>query len=208
MGITHLGVEPSPALQRVEHAILAHDAWLDPPPAAQPHGPPAPEEGRPRSPAGATRRLRLLSVAGTTIAVTLALLMTGLSRGAGPPGPGAAGPDSVGVIDGSRNAVSAVVAGIGKPGGVAYGAGAVWITDSADDLLLRADSAQRVVDRIPVGRGPGGVTAADGEIWVANELDGTVSEVSPGAGRVVATIRVGNGPGSIASGYGSVWTPT
>ena len=63
----------------------------------------------------------------------------------------------------------------------------------------------QVIDRIPVGRGPAGVTAGDGEIWVANELDGTVSEVNPGAGRQVATIAVGIGPDAIAFGYGSVW---
>jgi DNA-binding SARP family transcriptional activator len=31
--VEELGIEPSPALQRVERAILAHDAWLDPPAA-------------------------------------------------------------------------------------------------------------------------------------------------------------------------------
>ena len=109
------------------------------------------------------------------------------------------------MIDATRNVVSGVVTGAGRPGGVAYGAGAAWITDSADDLLLRVDTAHRVVDRIPVGRGPAGVTVADGEVWVANEFDGTVSEVNPAAGSVVATIQVGNGPDAIASGYGSVW---
>jgi peptide/nickel transport system substrate-binding protein len=45
----------------------------------------------------------------------------------------------------------------------------------------------------------------DGQVWVANELDGTVSEVNPGAGIQVAVITVGIGPDAIASGYGSVW---
>ena len=162
-------------------------------------------EDRRRPLAGGTRRRRLLALAGTSLAITLALFMTGPSQGAGGSAPGVAGPDTVGIIDGSRNVVSAVVTGIGRPGGVTYGAGAVWITDSADDLLLRVDSAQQVRDRIPVGRGPAGVAAGDGEIWVANEFDGTVSEINPGAGTVVATIRVGNGPGAIAFGYGSVW---
>ena len=95
--------------------------------------------------------------------------------------------------------------GTGRPGGVSYAAGAIWITDSANDLLLRVASAHQIIDRIPVGRGPAGVTAGDGEIWVADNLDGSVSEVNPGAGTVVATIRVGNGPDAIAFGYGSVW---
>jgi YVTN family beta-propeller protein len=91
-----------------------------------------------------------------------------------------------------------------EPGGVAHGAGVTWITDTADDLLLRVDSAGQVVDRIPVGRGPAGVAVGEGQVWVANQLDGTVSEVNP-AGTVVATIGVGNGPGVIAPGYRSVW---
>jgi hypothetical protein len=36
-------------------------------------------------------------------------------------------------------------------------------------------------------------------------LDGTMSEVNPGAGQQVAAIPVGIGPNAITSGYGSVW---
>ena len=109
------------------------------------------------------------------------------------------------MIDATQGAVTGVVSGIGRPAGLAYGAGAAWITDSSDDQLLRVNSAHQVIDRIPVGRGPAGVTVGDGEVWVANEYDGTVSEVNPAAGIVVATITVGNGPEAITSGYGSVW---
>jgi YVTN family beta-propeller protein len=105
------------------------------------------------------------------------------------------------VIDATQGVVTGVVSGAGRPAGLAYGAGAAWITDSSDGFLLRVNSAHRVVDRIPVGRGPSGVTVAGGEVWVANEFDGTVSEVSPATGTVVATIRVGNGPQAITSGY-------
>jgi YVTN family beta-propeller protein len=49
------------------------------------------------------------------------------------------------------------------------------------------------------------VAFGGGQVWVANQLDGTVSEVNPAAGRPVATIPVGNGPGAIAFGYGWVW---
>jgi len=117
----------------------------------------------------------------------------------------AAGPDTVGVIGAGQGGLTAVVTGVGRPNGVAYGAGAAWVTDSADGLLFRIDPAGQVVDRIPVGRGPAGVTIGDGEVWVANELDGTVSEVNPGSGTQVSLIAVGNGPSAIAFGYGSVW---
>src|SRR5207253_10428104 len=66
--------------------------------------------------------------------------------------------NSVAVIDTRHDAVSATIQVGGQPGGIAYGAGAVWVTDTADDLLLRIDPARRTVDRIPVSHGPAGVT--------------------------------------------------
>jgi peptide/nickel transport system substrate-binding protein len=114
-------------------------------------------------------------------------------------------PDSIAVIDAGRGSLSAVVTGVGRPNGIAPGAGAVWVTDSGNNLLLRVGSAGQVIDRIPVGRGPVGVVAGAGEIWVANEFDNTVSEVNPRTGTVVATIGVGSGPAGLAYGYGSVW---
>ena len=150
--VEELGIEPSPALQRLQHAVLAQDASLDPPAgnAAEPATVPA---GHRRFLlAGSTRRTRLLSATGAFLTVTLALLLAGpLSSSRGHPSL-AAGPNTVGVIDGGRNAVSAVVTGVGRPDGIAYGAGGAWVTDSADDLLLRLDLAGRVTDRIPVGR--------------------------------------------------------
>jgi YVTN family beta-propeller protein len=201
-----LGIEPSPGLKRVERAILEQDVSLEPP--ARVGGPqatvPAGDE-RPRS-AAAAYRTRLLTAAGAALALAVASLIGGASIGTrGPSAPVVAGPDTVGAIDGSRGVLSGVVTGAGRPGGVAYGAGASWITDTANDLLLRVDQAGQVVDRIPVGHGPAGVAVGDGQVWVANQLDGTVSEVNPAAGTVVATIRVGNGPDAIVVGYRSVW---
>jgi YVTN family beta-propeller protein len=72
-------------------------------------------------------------------------------------------------------------------------------------LAVYINSAAQIIDRIPVGDGPAGVTVGGGEVWVANELDGTVSEINPAAGRQVASIRVGIGPDAITFGYGSVW---
>ena len=202
--VEELGLEPGPALRRLERAVLQQDASLDPPGEAAAAQAPASGQGTGQpSGSGAGRKKTLLTVTVGRLAVaTVALLVTASTRGSAHL---AAGPDTVGVIDAGQADLSAVVTGVGRPNGVAYGAGAVWVTDSADDLLLRVDSAGQVIDRIPVGRGPAGVTVGDGEVWVANELDGTVSEVNPGAGRQVATIQVGIGPDVIAFGYGSVW---
>jgi ABC-type transport system substrate-binding protein/DNA-binding SARP family transcriptional activator/streptogramin lyase len=202
--VAELGIEPGPGLKCVERAILEQDASLEPP--VRPQGPPAiiPTAAERPPSAPATYRARLLTAAGAAVAVTLALLLGGSSGSRGPAASLIAGPDTVGVVDGSRDALTAVVTGIGRPGGVAYGAGATWITDTANDRLMQVNHTGQV-ERIPVGRGPGGVAVGDGEVWVANQLDGTISEVNPAAGTPVATIGVGNGPDAIAVGYGSVW---
>jgi ABC-type transport system substrate-binding protein/DNA-binding SARP family transcriptional activator/streptogramin lyase len=203
--VGELGIEPSPALQKVERAILVQDAALDAPPWAAPA--PAPGRaggGRLPSAAGA-RRARLLLPAAVAVGLVVALLAAGVLAGRRGASPATAGPDTVAVVDAGRNVLAGDVTGVGRPGGVADGAGATWVTDTADDLLLRVDPAGQVVDRIPVGRGPAGVAAGGGQVWVANQLDGTVSEVNPAAGVVVATIGVGNGPVAVTSGYGSVW---
>ena len=45
---------------------------------------------------------------------------------------------------------------------------------------LRIDPREnRVVARIPVGRGVSGIAAGGGSVWVANEFDGTVSRIDP-----------------------------
>ena len=202
--VEELGLEPGPALRRLERAILQQDPSLDLPSreaALLRRLPPDTGTGQPSG----SRRGSQEDACWPwprRLAVTIALLVAASTRGSAHL---AAGPDTVGVIDAGQADLSAVVTGVGRPNGVAYGAGAVWVTDSADDLLLRVNSAGQVIDRIPVGRGPAGVTVGDGEVWVANELDGTVSEVNPGAGTQVAAIRVGIGPGAIAFGYGSVW---
>jgi YVTN family beta-propeller protein len=200
--VDELGIEPSPALQRIERAVLEQDASLDPPPRAAPALSAAQaREGRFWRKAAA-RRARLPAAAGAGLALVLAMVFLGARPSASSV---SAAADTVAVIDASRASLAEVVAGIGRPGGIAYGAGATWVTDTAHGLVLRVDPAGQVIDRIPVGRGPAGVVAGAGEIWVANEFDNTVSEVNPGTGTVVAIIGVGSGPAGLAYGYGSVW---
>jgi ABC-type transport system substrate-binding protein/DNA-binding SARP family transcriptional activator len=203
--LDELGIEPGPDLQRTERAILEQDVSLQPPaPSPAPLAIAAAGAERPSSRAAAYRA-RLLTAAAAVLLVTVALLVGGSSAFRGPAASLMAGPDTVGVIDAGRNVLTGVVTGPGRPGGVAYGAGATWITDTADDRLLQVNRADKVVDRIAVGRGPAGVAVGDGEVWVANQLDGTVWEVNPAAGIPVAKIAVGNGPDAVVFGYGSVW---
>jgi YVTN family beta-propeller protein len=200
--VDELGIEPSPALRRAERAILEQDASLEPPPRAAPALAPGQAREKPFSRTPAIRRGRLMTAVAGGLALILALVFLAARPQTSPV---SAAPDTVAVISASRADLTSVVAGIGRPGGIAHGAGATWVTDTSDDLLLRVDAVGQVVDRIPVGRGPAGVVAGAGEIWVANEFDNTVSEVNPRTGTVVATIGVGSGPAGLAYGYGSVW---
>jgi YVTN family beta-propeller protein len=197
--IDELGLEPAPAVRELEQRILRQDASLDLP-GPGPSSPGLPVAGP--GPIRGARRVRWLLASATALALAAAALANGISRGSNPL---TAGPDSIGLIDGAQANLTAVVTGVGRPAGIAYGAGAAWVTDSADGMLLRVNQPGQVIDRIPVGRGPAGVAVGDNEVWVANELDGTVSEVNPGAGVPVATIGVGIGPSAITVGDGAVW---
>ena len=197
--VEELGLEPGPALRQLESAVLRQDPSLDLPRPAVAAPAAGPVPGRRRSRPFGPRRLPFVAAA---LAVGIALLVAVTIRA---PAQLAAGPNTVGVIDGGQARLSAVVTGLGRPNGVAYGEGAAWVTDSAANMLLRINPAGQVNDHIPVGRDPAGVVVADGEVWVANELDGTVSEVNPGSGTQVAVIPVGIGPDAITAGFGSVW---
>ena len=192
--VDELGVEPGPELKELERRVLAQDPSLDPP-------------RRDRGVATVRRLGRrgiaiafagLLAVGG--VAAILAFALSGNETRAL-----ASAPNSVGVVDGRNDRLRMVIRAGGEPGGIAAGAGAVWVTDTASDLLLRIGENGRSVDRIPVGHRPTGVAVADGQVWVVNQLDRTVSEINPKALRAVRTIQVGNGAGAIAFGHGSVW---
>ena len=97
--------------------------------------------------------------------------------------------------------------------GLAAGEGAIWLTSSADDRLLRIEPRSRRISAvIPIASRPGvrlagpyGVAVADGAVWVTNALSDTVSRVDPRLGAVTATVPVGRRPTRIAVGEGAVW---
>jgi ABC-type transport system substrate-binding protein/DNA-binding SARP family transcriptional activator/streptogramin lyase len=190
--VDELGVEPAPELQALERKILEHDSSLQ-----------APERRARPLVMRSSRRLgrRGLIAAAVAVAALVAALLAVLL----PSGSKAlsAAPNSIGVLDGKH--MRAVITGGGEPGGIAYGAGAVWVTDTAGDRLLRIDPGRRTIDRIPVGHRPTGVAIGGGQVWVVNQLDRNVSEINPRALRQVAAVQVGNGASAIAFGHGSIW---
>jgi ABC-type transport system substrate-binding protein/class 3 adenylate cyclase/streptogramin lyase len=151
------------------------------------------------------KRVRLgVALAAAALAIIGAALAYGLARGG--EASTAVAANAAGLVDGSDGSFIAEVPVAGRPGAVAVGSGAVWVTDAIDDKVLRIDPEKHlVVDRIEVGRYPAAVVVGGGSVWVANGQDGTVSEVNPDKGTVVATRRVGNGPTGLAFTPGAVW---
>jgi YVTN family beta-propeller protein len=89
---------------------------------------------------------------------------------------------------------------------LAVGAGAVWATDTVEDVAWRIDAATgRATRTIPVGERPSGIAIGFGSVWVASRDSGTVSRIDPDSNRVVATIRVGRDVAPIAVGDTRVW---
>ena len=117
------------------------------------------------------------------------------------------GVEGIARIDPATNKVVARI----RPGGIALAAGfgSIWAIDVFFDELLRIDpDTNRITDRIPVGGLPTGIAIGHGSVWVANQLDATVSRVSPTTGRTIATIHLDRGaiwPGAILSTAAGIW---
>jgi hypothetical protein len=107
--VGELGIEPGPGLKRVERAILEQDISLDAPAIAA-------TGAERRSSVAAAYRPRLLTAAAAVLLVTVALLVGGSSASRGPAASLMAGPDTVGIVDGSRDVLSGVVTGTGEAG--------------------------------------------------------------------------------------------
>jgi YVTN family beta-propeller protein len=83
------------------------------------------------------------------------------------------------------------------PDQVAVGDGAVWVTSSSSNTVLRIDPATSKAKEIRVGNGPGGIAFGADRVWVANGQDGTVSAIDPQTNQV-ATRRLGFRPAAVA----------
>jgi peptide/nickel transport system substrate-binding protein len=133
--------------------------------------------------------------------------------------PGGSSPEGIAVGDGSLWVADRVGAALlridpvsgdsvaveldGLPSAVAFTPDGVWVT-LAPGGLARVDDDRVTLDA-DVGQGPSAVTYAFGSIWVANDLDASVTRVDPSTGSVQATVPVGEGPSSLAGAGGRLW---
>jgi len=222
-----LGIESSPSLQQLHRDLLAQEPGLDWRAEAAPESPvpvlgadpdppsgsaaqPPPESAGPRPLSvwhGRTRSGgRRVRVASGTVAVLVAVGLTtlfaaqwfGSSTSFFPA-------NSVGSINGDGSRGDSVIVGL-SPDGIAFGAGSIWVANTADGTVSRIDPDKRaVVQTITVGPLPNEVTVTGNDVWVVNFGDGTVSRISAKTNTTVESIRVGNQPVAIASGPSGVW---
>jgi YVTN family beta-propeller protein len=59
--------------------------------------------------------------------------------------------------------------------------------------------------RIPVAQAPAAIASGDGDLWVTNNLDDTVTRIDVRTLRAVDTIPVGQGPVGVTFGYDAGW---
>jgi YVTN family beta-propeller protein len=97
----------------------------------------------------------------------------------------------------------------GRPSGISYGAGAVWVVHGRLGRLSRV-AFDRVTDP-PIKIAPrairypaGAVDVGSGAVWVgAGDL--TLSRVSPGSLERTGSTFTGSGPSAVLAAYGAVW---
>jgi YVTN family beta-propeller protein len=92
------------------------------------------------------------------------------------------------------------------PDQAVYGDGAVWVTSTTGDAVMRIDADTSKVGPSPirVGNGPSGIAFGADRVWVANSRDGTVSTIDPQTNEV-GTRRLGFRPTAVAVEERAVW---
>src|SRR5262249_52443372 len=90
---------------------------------------------------------------------------------------------------------------------VAFGEGAVWVTNADDLTFASIIRACGLADSKPiaanaVGRG---IAVGGGSVWVTDESSRAVARIDLSSNSVAGTVPVGNGPSGIAFGAGAVW---
>jgi YVTN family beta-propeller protein len=82
----------------------------------------------------------------------------------------------------------------GKPLGVVFRGGEVWVADNGDSSVVRVGAADGNQTRIAVGDGPFDVAGNSTSIWTANSRSDTVSRVDVGTGKASRQFPVGSNP--------------
>jgi DNA-binding SARP family transcriptional activator len=197
-----LGLEPGPALRRLERSILAQDPALELAPA------PTPVVAG-TSPAERRRGRRVaLALAGAAVVAAIPIVFLVATHGGGSHREVVVAPHSVVVLDPKTNEVVGDVRGTGDVLDLAAGGGAVWGANRDDNTVVRIDERTRRPRVVGVGISPERLTFGAGGAWALDPFGERVVRVRPD-GLVERPIRLSWGgigpPTTVAAGEGAVW---
>jgi DNA-binding SARP family transcriptional activator/DNA-binding beta-propeller fold protein YncE len=155
--VAGLGLEPGPLLQRLERAILAHAAELEPPvPASEIF-------------AVSRRRAGFWLAAGGAVLVAAAAAATAveLTRGGG--GVARVLPNKVAAIDAMTGKIVAEIPAGNRPSQLTHGMGSLWVLNADDGTVSRIDPGRRrLLETFSTSSTPTDLVAGAGALWVAN----------------------------------------
>jgi DNA-binding SARP family transcriptional activator/DNA-binding beta-propeller fold protein YncE/ABC-type branched-subunit amino acid transport system substrate-binding protein len=206
--VEELGLEPSPPLQRLQRAILAHDPELEPPPTAVR--------------AAAMRRAGWWLVAAGAVLAGAAAPATAVELTRGGAGVSRMLPNNVGAIDPKTNKFVAEIPAGNRPAQLTVGEGGLWVLNADDATVSRIDPVgRRLLETFSTSSTPFDLAAGAGGLWVANagvesalpvsltrfELAPRIRGGTTSLGQRRAASYGGRLPGEayLAVGGGSVW---
>jgi streptogramin lyase len=92
-------------------------------------------------------------------------------------------------------------------GGIAIGAGSVWMATDKKGVLARIDpQTNKVVAKISIPSGSYAPAFADGAIWITSTEHNLLTRVDAQSNQVVASIPIGPQPRFLTVGANSIWT--
>jgi DNA-binding SARP family transcriptional activator/streptogramin lyase len=209
--VDDLGIEPSPALQRLQQGILRHDPALETangtaaakgPAVTRPFPLQRPERAR-RVSTRARVLLVALTIAAVAAAASIALTTSG-SGGNSPTVMRALPADSIGAVDSSTGAIVSSVSVPGRPARLAAAAGRLWTSRDSDSALVAVDTRRSAISQIVDPRtAPVDVEVGPSGVWALGD-DGQLVKVDPVAGEVSSKIGVAPAgtDGGSASAFG------
>jgi virginiamycin B lyase len=112
-------------------------------------------------------------------------------------------------IDLKNNAVTSIYP-VGPPaeeGGIAYGAGSIWlIVDKLGSLARISPDGGGVLDTFHLPAGSYNPAFLGGTVWVTHAEGGEVTGIDAVSGKTIATVVTGPNPRFLTTGAGAVWT--
>ena len=92
-------------------------------------------------------------------------------------------------------------------GGVAYGAGSVWLIVSMSGDLARINPANgAILDTFHVPAGSYNPVFSRGALWVTRAEGAELTGIDAASGKTLATVATGPNPRFLAAGAGAIWT--